>query len=138
MKKYAFITVVFLLLNVTSAQATTIQRHPVAEKEIVCRCLGTYTRFQYEISQGSPINIKVIASSSNEVCDEHHSQELEKWPSGTDYPDGIIRIGVLGFSSADKNVNLEECLRGEEFEIRGFFYPEETIIDLRRINRPLE
>ena len=137
MKKYAVFAVIFLLSIGTSIQATTIGL-PSADREILCRCLGTYTRFQYEVLQGSFINIKVVDSSSDEVCDEYHAQELEFLFRKVTYPDGVIIIGVRGSSAVDKNVSLEECLSGKEFEIRVFSYPEETIIDLKKINRPLE
>ena len=137
MRKYTVFALIVLLPIVTGIQARTIG-HPTVERETLCRCIGTYTRFQYEILQGSLINIKVVDSSSDEVCDEYHSQELKYWQRGVKYPDGVIGIGVRGSSAVDKDVSLEECLSGKEFEIRVFFYPEETIIDLDKINRPLE
>lgn len=137
MQKYNVFAVIVLFSIITSIQARTIG-FPTVEREILCRCVGTYARFQYEILQGSFINIKVIDSSSDEVCDEYHSKELKYWQRGVNYPDGVVGIGVWGSSAADKNVSLEECLSGKEFEIKVFFYPEETIIDLEKINRPLE
>lgn len=137
MQKYNVFAVIVLFSIVTSIQARTIG-FPTVERETLCRCVGTYTRFQYEILQGSFINIKVIDSSSDKVCDEYHSKELKFWQRDINHPDGVIGIGVRGSSAVDKNVSLEECLSGKEFEIKVFFYPEETIIDLKKINRPLE
>ena len=138
MRKYTVFALIVLLSIVTGIQVRTIG-FPTVERETLCRCVGTYTRFQYEILQSSRINIKVVDSSSDEVCDEYNSQELKKWSSDIDYyPDGVIRIGVLGSSAVDKNLSLEECLSGKEFERKVLFHREETIIDLDKINRPLK
>lgn len=137
MKKHAAFAVIFLLSIVTSIQATSI-RIP-GDRETLCRCLGTYTRFQFEILDGSLINIKVVDSSSDEVCDAYHSQQLEFfWQRGSHYPDGVIGIAVRGTSAVDKNMNLEQCIGSEELETRIYFHLEETIIDLEKISRPLE
>ena len=131
MGKYIFIAIVLSLVAV-HIQATTINRK--IQKDVFCQCMDTYVRVSFEVLDKSLTNIKLINGSSNAICDKLHMDELA-FSSGGIHPDGVTAIGVTGYTAKNKDMSYSQCLNTDEVEFDIYWFIEDVLIDLEKINR---
>ena len=132
-RKYSHIVSIFLLVVMTNIQATSIYIRE--SKEVTCECLGTYVRVGFETAaDGSLTNVRVINSSSNATCDKSHIKRITTFAKAN-HPEGVIAIAVTGYMIKDKAMSYEQCLKTDEIELDTYWFVEEVLIDLEKINR---
>ena len=79
-------------------------------------------------------NVKVVNSSSNPKCDKLHIRALISSTTVL-HPDGVTGTGVVGATAKDKTMSYNQCLNTDEIEIDNYWFVEEFLIDLEKINR---
>lgn len=132
MRKYSSLVGACLLTVATSLPATSITIK--VQKEVLCECLGTYLRISFEVADRMLTNAKVVNSSSSAKCDEWHIKELISSTQSI-HPDGVAVTGVVGVAAKDKMMNYDLCMITDEIEFDTYWFAEETLIDLEKINR---
>lgn len=132
MRKYSPIISVCLLMVATSLSAASVVIKE--QKEVICECLGAYTRISFEVADGWLTNVKVVNSSSNPKCDKWHIRSLISSTTAL-HPNGVTGTGVVGASAKDKTMSYNQCLKTDEIEIDNYWFAEEFLIDIEKINR---
>lgn len=140
MRKYCPIVSACLLMVATSLPATSVMM-PSVPHEVICECIGTYTRVSFEVAKGALSNVEVVNSSSNAKCDEWHIRRLIAYTE-LNHPDGVTGTGVVGVRAArdlsninGKIINYKQCLITYDIEYDVYWFVEEMSIDLEKIKR---
>ena len=124
----------FLALSVIfSASVDAATSHIKIHKETECECIGTYTRISFLVKDKHLTNVRVVDSSSNDRCDKWHINTV-KAVTFANHPDGVESIAVTGYTTKDKSITRERCLKEDEVELDSYWHVEKVSIDLRAIN----